>query len=66
VVNWFVLIQKETMGIRNIQILTIHQKQNMIHQARIVLAEKLSAEHRRGEHPWGSMRRECPLCQAGK
>lgn len=22
--------------------------------------------HRRGEHPYGSMRRECPLCQLGK
>lgn len=21
------------------------------------------AEHRRGEHPWGCMRRDCPLCR---
>lgn len=26
----------------------------------------LVAAHRRGEHPWGSKRRECPLCQQGK
>lgn len=32
----------------------------MTAEALLVLA------HRRGEHPWGSMRRECPLCQRGK
>jgi hypothetical protein len=35
-------------------------------QARAVLEGHLIAEHRRGLHPWGSMVRECPLCQLNK
>jgi DNA-binding helix-hairpin-helix protein with protein kinase domain len=31
-----------------------------------VLRQSLVEAHRRGEHPYGSMRRECPLCQLGK
>jgi hypothetical protein len=52
------------MGIRNIHILTQPAQDNMQAQARIVLQEKLMAAHRRGEHTYGNMRRECPLCQA--
>lgn len=35
---------------------------------RIVQAEQelLILAHRRGQHPVGSMIRECPLCQLGK
>lgn len=35
-------------------------EQMMIH------LEKLVAAHKRGEHPYGSMRRDCPLCSEGK
>lgn len=54
------------MGIRNIHILTQPRQDMMAANAKIVLEEKLMAAHRRGEHPFGSMRRECPLCQAGR
>jgi hypothetical protein len=35
-------------------------------QAQAALEEKLMLDHRKGKHPYGSMRRECPLCQAAK
>lgn len=35
-------------------------------QAQALLEERLMLDHRQGKHPYGSMRRECPLCQAGK
>lgn len=35
-------------------------------QTQEALQAVLIASHRRGEHPWGSMRRECPLCQLNK
>lgn len=35
-------------------------------QAQAALQQLLVDAHRRGEHPWGEMRRECPLCQLGK
>lgn len=54
------------MGIRNIHILSEAQTHHLALQAQAALQEKLMAEHRRGEHPDGSMRRECPLCQANK
>lgn len=54
---------KEVMGIVNIHILTQARQDNMAANAAIVLQEKLMAEHRRGKHTYGNMRRECPLCQ---
>ena len=55
------------MGINNIHILIEEpfSKEAML-QAQAALEEKLIREHRRGLHPYGSMRRDCPLCQAGK
>jgi len=51
----------------------IHNLHILIHdpvppelQALAALQEARIAEHRRGEHPWGSMRRDCPLCQLNK
>lgn len=35
-------------------------------QAQVAREQLLINAHRRGEHPWGSMRRDCPLCQLGK
>lgn len=51
------------MGIVNIHILTQSRQDNMAVNAQIALQEKLMADHRRGEHTYGNMRRECPLCQ---
>lgn len=33
---------------------------------RASLEEMLVEAHRRGEHPYGEMRRDCPLCQMGR
>lgn len=52
------------MGIQNIRILTQAQIHHQALQAQAALQAKLMQEHRRGMHPYGSMRRECPLCQA--
>lgn len=43
----------------SVQIEQANQVQ-LAHEAQLVKA------HRRGEHPYGSMRRDCPLCQLGK
>jgi hypothetical protein len=54
----------EVMGITSIHILT--DPDNNLGQETQILAtiqQKLINEHRRGEHPWGSMHRDCPLCQ---
>lgn len=51
--------------IHNIHIL-IDPEPNRELLALQALQETLIAAHRRGEHPWGSMRRECPLCQLNK
>lgn len=53
------------MGIQNIHIL-INEQINQIHQVRAAQEQALVDAHRRGEHPWGSMRRDCLLCQLGK
>jgi hypothetical protein len=50
------------MGIENIHIL-VDQGPTPFQLAQEALAQKRSEEHRRGLHPWGSMRRDCPLCQ---
>jgi hypothetical protein len=57
------------MGIRNVQFLIQlddDRSIRMAQQAKAVLEEKLMVAHRQGQHPYGEMRRECPLCQAGK
>lgn len=35
-------------------------------QVRAAQEQLLVDAHRRGEHPYGRMRRECPLCQLNK
>lgn len=60
------------MGIRNIEFIhNVHipsesERHRMALQAQAAHQEKLMQAHRRGEHPYGSMRRDCPLCQAAK
>jgi len=39
---------------------------NLALQAQEAQQQLLIDAHRRGEHPWGSMRRDCPLCQLNK
>lgn len=51
------------MAIRNLHILTERGVVNMAQRAQAVLEEKLMTEHRKGQHTYGNMRRECPLCQ---
>lgn len=59
------------MGIDNINILI---EQNQTHTIQVDVPTLVQAAqeqtlvnaHRRGEHPYGSMRRACPLCQLGK
>lgn len=51
--------------IHNLHIL-IHDPVPAAIQAQAELEAIRIAEHRRGEHPWGSMRRDCPLCQLNK
>lgn len=55
------------MGINNIHVLIEpdleYRDQRMLElQVRAAREEELTRAHRRGEHPWGRMRRECPLC----
>lgn len=54
------------MAIRNIEVLAQDETSIQIRQAQAALQEQRIGEHHRGEHPWGSKRRDCPLCQAGK
>lgn len=51
--------------IHNLHIL-INPEPNHQVRALEVLQKLRIDEHRRGEHPWGEMRRDCPLCQLGK
>lgn len=56
------------MGITNIHIL-FDQDSDGDRRARLAyeqLMKERIAEHRNGEHPWGSMRKDCPLCRLGK
>ncbi len=49
------------MGIVNIHTLITPDDKNL----RLIEAaheEIMIEEHRKGFHPWGSMRRDCPLC----
>jgi DNA-binding helix-hairpin-helix protein with protein kinase domain len=52
------------MGIDNIHILINPEPIQQQTQALAALQQALIEEHRQGEHPWGRMIRECPLCQA--
>lgn len=56
------------MGILNIHYLFEPDTNyhNRYVQVQAALQQSLIEAHRRGEHPYGSMRRECPLCQTGK
>jgi len=51
--------------IHNIHLL-INEPVNLAIQAQAAREQLMIDAHRRGEHPWGSMRRECPLCQLDK
>lgn len=51
--------------IHNIHIL-IHDPVPQHLQAQAAREQLLVNAHRRGEHPWESIRRECPLCQLNK
>ena len=53
------------MGIVNIHYL-IDPEPNRHIQVQAARAQLLIEQHRRGEHPYGFMRRDCPLCQVGK
>lgn len=53
------------MGIENIHILISPDIEDRYStQIMATYQRELILAHRRGEHPYGSMRRECPLCQA--
>lgn len=60
--------ETEAVGITNIHIL-FDQDSDGDRRARLAyeqLMKERIAEHRNGEHPWGSMRKDCPLCRLGK
>lgn len=55
------------MGITNIHILTGRDEPRA--RTDLILnhvVELRIKEHQRGDHTWGNMRRDCPLCQEGK
>lgn len=57
------------MGIGNINLLINDDPDPVGDRIRHIQAaqrEELMAAHRRGEHPWGNMRRDCPLCHIEK
>lgn len=58
------------MGIENLHILWEPDPVNDRHLRELQALEQhrlnLIEDHRRGEHPWGTMRRDCPLCQIGR
>lgn len=45
--------------------ITIHPVVEQPERLTHALEEVRIAEHRRGEHPYGSMRRDCPMCVYG-
>jgi hypothetical protein len=52
------------MGITNIHVLINEDTgSTLIQEAQAALEQKLVDDHRMGKHPYGSMRRDCPLCQ---
>lgn len=50
--------------IHNIHI--IHTNTAIEYQHQVERDAKLIKAHRRGQHKYGNMRRECPLCQLNK
>ncbi len=50
------------MTIVNINLL-IEQDNQTLRMAQAAKEELLIQAHHRGDHPWGSMRRDCPFCQ---
>lgn len=52
--------------IHNIHILINDDPPSPALLAQMAREERLILDHRCGRHPWGSMRRDCPLCQLGK
>lgn len=54
------------MGIQNIHFLINPEPPRDIHLQVQAAKQVLINAHRRGEHPWGSMRRDCLLCQLDK
>lgn len=57
------------MGINNINYL-IEPDLEYNHARQLELQSRMMGAlieaHKRGEHPWGEKRRDCPLCQEGK
>lgn len=51
------------MGIVNINALKNNDAARVQQQLAEAHIQSLVAEHRQGMHPYGSMRRDCPLCQ---
>lgn len=54
------------MGIENIRVLIdpVMSKTNTGQQVAEAHIQALVEAHRRGQHPYESMRRDCPLCQS--
>lgn len=52
--------------INNIHFLFEEDSDSHLTQANQALVHALLLEHRAGEHTYGNMRRECPLCQQNK
>ncbi len=52
------------MGIYTIHILTEPKMNPMARKAQEMVQIKRIEEHRRGEHPYGLQRRDCPLCHS--
>lgn len=51
------------MGITNIDILMNDDAGDAALRAQMEREAALILAHRRGRHPYGSMRHDCPLCQ---
>lgn len=51
------------MGINNIHLLIEPDLEYRNQRAIEIHLRELAAAHKRGEHPYGFMRRDCPLCQ---
>lgn len=54
------------MGIINIQVLTepeLRFDDGVARQVQATHEATLVSDHYKGKHPWGSMRRDCPLCR---
>lgn len=54
------------MGIRNVHILHEPPNTRAARQLQQYTDAKRILEHRAGKHPWGSKRRDCPMCVVGK